>query len=689
MSHLPPKPDFDYPARYPVDQRQAVRSGPMALPPPERNYRERDRDRERDVYLPPPSRSPPRERDVYIASRPRPVDSYVAGSTHPPPPPSRDVYIASGYDRRDDDRYADRYRDRDYDRRDYPPPDYHRYRPRESSRERDWARDRDRDRERERDRDMMDRERHRRWDEDNRRGYDRDRRERSPFRDRERGWSRRDDDRRPGRDRGRVSPERTWIPRPSKSPPRLVGESEFPLHGNGESETSRCLIVGPRQPPTPGPRARTPVSPRRPRTPPSVQRSRPRSPPRAPSRGSPSKESASSVFKLGNHSIELSPRRTRESQRSDDGRDSHKRNRSRSNSPRRRSPMRLPPRRSPSPVGPPSRPAGTSPVKTEVRDAIDNSRTITEDHQEKVEQVKIEHPEHRNDSQSEPHIVLTEPQEVKQEDKSIKLEPERPHSAHSVHHPSPLPQGAIPIIKTRSPSPMQGIITQSGASMKDDTRSPSSEAHPQPATLPKIETHAPKPTIPLRPIPSMPSSMRRRRISRSPPTQPRNYVKTPTTPQSPQVQSPLQSLPARPEWTSRNSGLSAPSQHLEPHSVSPAPPPVPPEVLHHPLHVPLPAIPPFKTTKPSTKPLTELTDLEKLEFEVEKLTRSRLHLANEHPNIVTAKRRAMYELALSSIELAAAQKRRENADAQLAKAVNGLLGIDYVRSDSPSPPHSD
>lgn len=49
----------------------------------------------------------------------------------------------------------------------------------------------------------------------------------------------------------------------------------------------------------------------------------------------------------------------------------------------------------------------------------------------------------------------------------------------------------------------------------------------------------------------------------------------------------------------------------------------------------------------------------------------------------------MYELALSSIELAAAQKRRENADAQLAKAVNGLLGIDYVRSDSPSPPHSD
>lgn len=186
MSHLPPKPDFGTPppGRYPPDYRHYGRS---PAPPP-------DRCRERGVYLP---RSPPRSRppgDSYIA--PRLADSYIS-SRH-----SMDSYVAS-YDRRDDDRYRDVYREspreREWRERGHPPPDY-RHRPREPSRERGrWDRE-------------GEIERMRRWD-------DRGRRDVSLSRRRSR-----EDERRYGRDRVReVEPERKWIPRPSKSPPRRMG----------------------------------------------------------------------------------------------------------------------------------------------------------------------------------------------------------------------------------------------------------------------------------------------------------------------------------------------------------------------------------------------------------------------------------------------------------------------------------
>lgn len=55
----------------------------------------------------------------------------------------------------------------------------------------------------------------------------------------------------------------------------------------------------------------------------------------------------------------------------------------------------------------------------------------------------------------------------------------------------------------------------------------------------------------------------------------------------------------------------------------------------------------------------------------------------EHEYIAQTTRRAIHELAMASLDLAAAQKRRINADAQLEKARAGVLGIDYVHVDSP------
>ncbi|KAL7283296.1 hypothetical protein ACG7TL_002725 [Trametes sanguinea] len=116
--------------------------------------------------------------DSYVPGRP-PPDTYRA---RPPPPPA-DTYVAGYYDRRDEERY----RERDWERRD----DY-RARPRD-----EWPRDRERDR---------------RWEDDPRRGYERERRERTP------------EDRRYARDRPPrdIEPERKWVPRPSKSPPKRV-----------------------------------------------------------------------------------------------------------------------------------------------------------------------------------------------------------------------------------------------------------------------------------------------------------------------------------------------------------------------------------------------------------------------------------------------------------------------------------
>lgn len=61
-----------------------------------------------------------------------------------------------------------------------------------------------------------------------------------------------------------------------------------------------------------------------------------------------------------------------------------------------------------------------------------------------------------------------------------------------------------------------------------------------------------------------------------------------------------------------------------------------------------------------------------------------MHLTQEHEPIAQATRRAFHELSMASLDLAAAQKRRINASAQLEKARAGVLGIDYVHVDLPT-----
>ncbi|OBZ75725.1 hypothetical protein A0H81_04437 [Grifola frondosa] len=137
--------------------------------------------------------------DSYVPARP--ADVYRG------PRPPRDIYVAPYYDRREDERYRDVYREREWERRDRAHPEDYRHRARDERAE--WSRERE----------------VRRWEDhpDSRRGYDRDRREHSPSRNHD--WPRTsEDDRRNGRERVRDNePERKWISRPSKSPPRRMG----------------------------------------------------------------------------------------------------------------------------------------------------------------------------------------------------------------------------------------------------------------------------------------------------------------------------------------------------------------------------------------------------------------------------------------------------------------------------------
>ncbi|GBE82355.1 hypothetical protein SCP_0407390 [Sparassis crispa] len=260
MSHLPPKPDFDQPPppRYPPDSRHYAR--PSRMSTPDRTYPHRTR----DSYVPRSPRSRPTG-DTYIA--PRPMDTYRGGSR----PPMVDSYVAAYDHRRDDDRYRDVHRDRgppghrDWRERDHPPHEYKYVRG--SSRERGaWNREREHDR-------------WRRWEEPDRRGYDRQRRERdySP--------PRRQDIK---RERVRDSPERTWISRPSKSPPRRMAPDD-------QAELSPS-----RKDRSPPPHIRTPSQ--------SRLYSRPSSPTYARTRDQPARGRSRSIDSRRDYSAPRSPR---------------------------------------------------------------------------------------------------------------------------------------------------------------------------------------------------------------------------------------------------------------------------------------------------------------------------------------------------------------------------------------------
>lgn len=65
-----------------------------------------------------------------------------------------------------------------------------------------------------------------------------------------------------------------------------------------------------------------------------------------------------------------------------------------------------------------------------------------------------------------------------------------------------------------------------------------------------------------------------------------------------------------------------------------------------------------------------------------RLQAHRAHLASEYTQRATGNRRALHELELSTIDLRAAELRRKVADSQCEKARNGVLGIDYVQTDT-------
>ena len=194
MSQLPPRPTFDATKNPTYTRGREQRPFGRGPPPPQAPFYAQSRDRAAYRGSSPRHKGPPRG-DSYVAS-----DSYGSRGPYPPPP-----------ERYEEDRYRNRGM-RDWERRDRDYPPYSRGEPR------NW---RDRDR---------------RWEDDRSRyEYERDRRDRdrSPAREREgtTSWARpRDDERGPGRARARPqTPERTWVPRPSKSPPRRMGESSYHL----------------------------------------------------------------------------------------------------------------------------------------------------------------------------------------------------------------------------------------------------------------------------------------------------------------------------------------------------------------------------------------------------------------------------------------------------------------------------
>ncbi|KAF7789528.1 hypothetical protein EIP86_000474 [Pleurotus ostreatoroseus] len=135
-----------------------------------------------------------------------------------------------------------------------------------------------------------------------------------------------------------------------------------------------------------------------------------------------------------------------------------------------------------------------------------------------------------------------------------------------------------------------------------------------------------------------------------------DHIKTPTTPMSPQVDSPFTPLPPKPEWTSRASTSTPPT--------SAEPPPAPDDT---PLPD-LPEIPQWKRT--GAIPLLVPRELAQIIARKERVTA-------EYHEIARETRRAVHEYEMACIDLRAAESKRKVANGQLELARSGLLGIEY------------
>ncbi|KAI0646932.1 hypothetical protein C8Q79DRAFT_1009089 [Trametes meyenii] len=175
------------------------------------------------------------------------------------------------------------------------------------------------------------------------------------------------------------------------------------------------------------------------------------------------------------------------------------------------------------------------------------------------------------------------------------------------------------------------------------------------------------PTIPsLPPKPDVEADHRsgRPRRTRSPPSGPRNHIPTPPNATPPHTTQPIPSLPPKPDWPRRNTAAQSSKTGQSSKAEGPTSAPAATNPAEPELVIPV-YVPKQYTTSES-------------EAELSRILAHRKAADAEYLQIVLAKRRAMHEYEMSTIDLKMAERRRELADAQLEKARLGILGIDFI-----------
>uniref|UniRef100_A0A8H8CNA3 Uncharacterized protein n=1 Tax=Psilocybe cubensis TaxID=181762 RepID=A0A8H8CNA3_PSICU len=369
----------------------------------------------------------------------------------------------------------------------------------------------------------------------------------------------------------------------------------------------------------PGPSRRDSRSPPRRRPPlrsPSPYRSRPRSRSRTRTRSPRRSPMPSRRVRLGNHSINTSPRSCSPRKRS--------RSRDRSMSIDKGPPTLALPRSSSQPPRDTSRPAKEEHVDVKPS--------------EEVPTVKLEE-----------QPILISPRDVPESSLSEEAKPSI-HETPQAEQNSPLPDTSTQLhLKAEEikPERQESIISFSPAGSKGTLKTETSEDvsnkmdivnSPNQTSTNSKRSPSPQPhqraTI---------TNPQRNRSGRSPPRGPRNFPR---------------GLPTQPTYAigRRDSRRSYPVPGQPSYGKSE------PEIK-------LPTIPKYERPKPSP-------ELIALEAELAKLRTLRVTYAHQDSTQVKGLQRALHELDMASIDLSAAEGRRRVADAQLERAKTGTLGID-------------
>ncbi|KAH0584057.1 hypothetical protein H2248_009631 [Termitomyces sp. 'cryptogamus'] len=395
---------------------------------------------------------------------------------------------------------------------------------------------------------------------------------------------------------------------------------------------------------------------------PYVRRDVSRWPSRSPSRRDRSRSRspyAHKRVKLGNHSVDTSPRRSPPHK---PGRYSRSRSRDAFRRPRSRSPRW-------------ESPASSNPVKTEEGATPDLS--VTQD-TGLLQTTKHDlEASHQNKSSG----LAPSPQDFL----SIKKEKGQDIKIPAEEEVGPQTDQKLSVAKDefRSPPSHQLSPAQKCINLPSHLQEPLHDKQTkeygklEEEKLPIVpsQSRARSPSPPRQPRQRGPPSSYPSHRSRSPPKGPRNHLGThprghitPTAPASSHLPGPRgQRRPFAPQNslpTPQTQSPVIPSLPTLTESTKPTSPQTT-EVIK----VPLPAIP--------VKQLPE-SPTEQLDKEIARLQLQRAHLTTDYTNLAKEVRRALHELDTTTIDLHAAELRRKVADAQHEKARCGLLGIDYT-----------